>query len=1199
MLARRLLSTITKEDDEPKDPWMWWGARNVDEFDQHYPRVLNGVLTVLDAGGGADALLTRHEQALAQDLERIAKDLAKDDDKAKTLSAYPRVKSRLQFLRRVAIAAGRPDRADAADLLVLERFKDDEKLLPRLVRERLDWGLVASARTLLDKGPADEEQKKKLRFLVGAGSTEGAAFVPVPQAARLYLPLLAAGKTEEARVLLRRVDFTSLGKDDLEHMPVLLSGAVQMEDGGLALSIGRHWVRTLIKTDKQGRMYYSVAPMVSRIGALIEKDKFKSLCQYIVSLILQDLEKAGSWMNLIPMLQANFEEPLLDDEQVADLLEKVDGNRWYWVGSFFSLVRDRERPAALRKVLPKVPKTRRMQFLLSLLEQIQDEIGQDFADFIAESFDTAVADLDKKDQFVWYQFLNIANGDKNLDLRLRLAKVPLDRGIDNDLVRAAHAVLLQKMDRPEDALKDALAVYGNIIGKPQNDFHANMARQMITQAFLPKHTEAFIAHLETIAKEGAPAMDVTLRRLELAQRAGDADVLLKALRRAVTDHPDNDGFKNRLYHQLNRAGRRLEAMAILTAMAEAKPKDVALKRRLLTGWRSMHQPIKALAVKQQIDDLAKAKTTDAKDKPEETAKKTKRFVSPVDLKKAIDEDRLDDARRMLRRMWRSFPVGDGNRYYPVFAGTRRYTWPVTRKEPTEADKQKAKERARGGLASFSDEIAKPVERMGMYEALSAYPFAEAEMRRQLRTWGGVQLSMGGELIEGVAKAMVTRVGRKEAAKALLDQIEQGRAGKLEYALLLGMLDEDIEGAGVDAEALLTDLARTVKPSDVGQVMRLARIWARMGGQAEAARLFKWCAAQSPAQGGGVTYVMVGGTFMPRGGGVDAYTLVKEVGKELEGDLRIRTIEEILALADPGNDQRYGPTARDGYESLVLKTWIDVLGEDAALERCRPILDDVPNLERGLRRMTARTAAALLARAGEHEQALRCLEVALCSLTPPGTAQRWHRQMYTRPGSLGFDDIRRLFPVDGKDLKDATAWYAAAHDALTKWLDADRASMTYLFRPLVILALRLHQAGAAEPASALLARLEAEAAEKPSDLLWVIDLARALGQEDKAYALERGLLESNQLIVTRLVEVLDHVAEREGPEEALDLAEKTAEVTLYPALLDALVELAEATDELERAMHWQGVRKQAEAAREALEAKPEDAEKKGVPAVRIR
>ena len=49
---------------------------------------------------------------------------------------------------------------------------------------------------------------------------------------------------------------------------LLLSAAVQLEDGSLALSIGRHWVRTLIKTDKQGRGYYSVSPMMTRIGAL-------------------------------------------------------------------------------------------------------------------------------------------------------------------------------------------------------------------------------------------------------------------------------------------------------------------------------------------------------------------------------------------------------------------------------------------------------------------------------------------------------------------------------------------------------------------------------------------------------------------------------------------------------------------------------------------------------------------------------------------------------------------------------------------------------------------------------------------------------------------------------------------------------------------------------------------------------------------
>ena len=111
-------------------------------------------------------------------------------------------------------------------------------------------------------------------------------------------------------------------------------------------------------------------------------------------------------------------------------------------------------------------------------------------------------------------------------------------------------------------------------------------------------------------------------------------------------------------------------------------------------------------------------------------------------------------------------------------------------------------------------------------------------------------------------------------------------------------------------------------------------------------------------------------------------VAREAAAELAPDLGDKlpaSVEAVLAYGDPGEGYLWG---RDQYERLVLETWDRLLGPERALKRARKICESMWSLGQMPKRRAALVATYLFARAGEHENAIKCLEVALCKLPVP-------------------------------------------------------------------------------------------------------------------------------------------------------------------------------------------------------------------------
>jgi tetratricopeptide (TPR) repeat protein len=411
---------------------------------------------------------------------------------------------------------------------------------------------------------------------------------------------------------------------------------------------------------------------------------------------------------------------------------------------------------------------------------------------------------------------------------------------------------------------------------------------------------------------------------------------------------------------------------------------------------------------------------------------------------------------------------------------------------------------------------------------------------------------------------VEKNGRQAAIDRLLALEKAGKAGKKEYGMLFSLLEKSTEAPGADVSTMLAGFMKNLDSSDTAQLRRMARMYARLGEGRRASILYQWCAIRE----GGRNYYGA------------ASDLLNDVIDNLKGTHRDEAVSAILASSEPEPTYFFG---MDGYENLVLTTWVRLLGPEAALERARPICENIANTGQMPRRRAAATAAWLLARAGEQDRALACLEVALCKLDAPAGLEHPHYVTYfTSGGRISDPDLQKLFPKGFEGWKEPSGWLEQALGKVRAWHEADRVTDYYAFRLLSVLAMRLHEVGNEQAAGTAFEQAQELAQSGVSQLLWVIDIARLIGRTDYADATELQLLNEGRLHIERVPEVVSRIKKTEGPEAALALGEKAAEYTLHPDLLDLLASCAEEAGKPDRAQHWKTVKQAAEKAIVALE-----------------
>ncbi len=1046
LYSRLPLSTVKAEERiDQNSPFRYYGSRNIDAFDQYHDRLQKNLLVVLDEPAAVEALMQGLREGLESDIAGLGA-AARDD----TLAHHPRILRRSDFHRRLAIAYDRKDEGDGLDLGLLSAFPEDDELLEALCQERMKWGLYGSVRRLLDEAARPAEERDGLRFLVGEGIDERSARrLPLHQAERLFFTPLIADRKAHAGVLLRRTDFARIEKDELDRIEPLFSASLFLRDANLTLRIAREWLRLSLR---HGAMSYHVQSLLERCKGALELEEYRNLCLSVTDQVLEDPEKHSGLLTMLPALQEDFEQPLITEEQVLEVLDEfADGGWGFGMGPVIALLPEEKRGAAMRTIWAKIKPTSRAQFLMNLVDDADEELGEAVSEFIRGAIRGALSDADR----VYPHYISsLADSRFNHQLGLDLLDVLVELQPHDHVARSARAVKLLVVGREQEALADALEVYSELFDDDGSDYQKRRAVDRIVEKFLPDHLQAFLETLDEREERRGPSVKLIERRIEIHEQVEDEAAATAVLEQAVDEFPEEKELLEQLERRYRNEGRREEAMDIATRLSMI---DDEHKRRLAQRWRSLAHPVNALRIAEELhaesegEDLASSipglppgfvpqpgsrvitsAGTFIVGGSGAGKKIGEDLPTMLRVKEAVEVEDWAKAKTIFRRLWRSFPAEESSRrHYGVtyhFGGSfgrNRYRWPEDPEE-REEDPEEERQPHRGGLESWSDEEPEPVEApITAFEKLAEFEFGVEELERMLRSKNPLELEQEREVFGGLLRARLLRDGEQETRDALVAAVAEGRASMVETNVLLTLLDRFPELSDDATRGVLDDLLQEVRPTDLGPLRSLARVHARQGNRAEARRIYTWCATRTDGSG------------FPRFGSaptIPVRELLKEVTEELDGEDRLAVIEAVIDFANP----RDYPWARQSFETLVLDTFLDLLEPAAAVERCREVLEGATDFREGLRRDTAKRAAAVWARAGEVEKAVRCLEYGVCSLPEDvveGDEGFWNSP--TNPGYFGTRDIRQLFPADSGKLAAPKEWFVAAASAMRGWLEEDR------------------------------------------------------------------------------------------------------------------------------------------------------------------
>ncbi len=1108
-------------------------GRNVDAYEQHFERVLAGFLATLAPDAPAGEVLLRAAEPLAADLAEARAERAAGAS-ARALADFPKTAARAAFLRRLACVCRAPERANVVDLELLAAFDQDRELLATLVEERLEWGFEAAARDLVERCARPEDEKERARRLLSSGpAAGGAGQLRQRDVLRRLLGLIAQGRVETGRRALQQIGFEPLAEADLEVLPVLTAYAAHIQDAESSLLLVRRWISAAARFEMGYLARLEAERACTLVWPVLDAAERRSLANDLVKLLLKEPGKRAAIASLLALLQQALGERLITLEQAKEAIAAVDAKRFYAVSGLLELCPTPERLELVRAIWQDVPGDDRALFILDLVGSLEEEAPAEFRDFIKERFAASLGELEDGLRFYAIEN-NLLGREHNLDLAADLLAAAYEQDSRSIEVLAGYALCLAQAGRVaaarslEDEAFARIVDQGEVVWQTREALRALLASRDSYADLLARIDEREGKRGVTVPSVFARS-EILLRAESDPRRSGDC------LRAALESLPNEVELLMRLRNVLEETGSEFERLRVDERLLEQDPDDDWRRSMLVRAWRQAQNPVRAERCAQRGP------------RPDGGSRE---LATPEAIREALDRGDLEEARRTTRRMWRGLDDDE----YSGYGWQRQLTQPWT---------EDRAEQHRTGLPDLGPSGREKLEeeQPRVCDALADLPFGEDELRRALACLEPRLFERAGMLVDAIARAAARRLGAAAAVEEVLELMRQGRAARTDRALLLSLLTLGEEASLPNAGETAADLLSAVSPRERAQVTRLARLFARLGQPEEAARLFLWAAVLVDlGEGDG------GFSF----GRLSAESLLEEVREALDGELMVATSAAIiergrpaLVPAGPGPLDGLDDAALDDYGARLLGAWKKLAAPAEALERNRRLCDALLEERKSPPRRAALSAAELYFHAGEWENGLCALEIALCG--------RGDEVARSRP-----EQLASLLPEPGAAPEPAAAGYESVMQALESWLAAKRLSRRLAAELLCIVAVRLGQAGHASRGLEVLARAHDLAAPWAATCLWVSDAAHLLGDEDLAFRVERGLLEEMRLDVERIPATVRALAQREGNEAAIALGERAAEFTLHPDLLEFLIETAEHLGRNDRASHWRAVRDQAAA-----------------------
>ncbi len=758
------------------------------------------------------------------------------------------------------------------------------------------------------------------------------------------------------------------------------------------------------------------------------------------------------------------------------------------------------------------------------------------------------------------------------------------------MAKLVRAVVLHQNGRSDEALDIVVEAYD----PDQNitDYYLRYANTWAQQELVPTAPERFFAKLDQLSETPRTTAD-TDRRLGLARLAKNDAVLRATYERAWKDHPSEIKYPQQYERWEQLAGRLGHAIAInerLLKLTKARKGSAAesqvrtIERRLAGLWINSGHAVNGLSLWEEEDDRdiarfekeQKAHSNDEKStaKPANSpavnppkkiraaripggsattrpATRTAPRLKPLplrmavsrvatstttsetiaDLKLAMEANKHDTARRILRHLWRAFPnvVESPYGYRQRQKNFNALRWPTepVQRVINEVDQRKQR---RGGLATL-DPPAKTtpvIAPNNAWKIVAEKPFGVAEIKRILRSRSTTELSQIEEVVLALLQAERKEHGDEAVFDELVKQVRRGQVGSVELTWLFAMIEEDPTRIDVGNEFVIDELMNRIDLSQLKQVSRLAWLCGKIGQRERSVALFTQCALLAPSQG--VTFAVL-----------------IEKARDIFDD------SELLVLAESMFEVA---VTDDSSISSMLDLRLEQLNPQKTAELSARLFSKLDDNPTGISPQLAMRGVLLFAQAEQYQKARLCLQSTILGGTQPRqSSSPYYRTQFRGMFRMSRGQLIEMFPQDGTRFTDYTKWLAEAAQEAGQLITNPLCNTELAVELLLIIAIRQAEQGAANAAAMALAQLNDAALDKASKhLRLALDVMRLVKQDEAVLALEQDIYTRGELDSVRFGDLLRDTLRVQGSEEALALLDELLEKSLDEDLLKAALEI---------------------------------------------
>lgn len=850
----------------------------------------------------------------------------------------------------------------------------------------------------------------------------------------------------------------------------------------------------------------------------------------------------------------------------------------------------------------------------SLAEGIEAAVKEDYLRYTLSSFPRQPPMLK-----------NQANADLALTMLESLDEETVGSKHRNvtDLATMVRGIVLLEAGRTAEAIEIGLAAYG--ADNPSSDYYVRNAREWLLSELFPIAAERFLAIDDAQRGTGKRTTTQTDQRLALLKKVDNDELLRAAFEEAWKDHPGNSRFPQQYEAWERQNGRLLHAVRIIERQLEqlqqqedpSASRISELQRQLAGLWFRLQNPVAAVQLWAIQDDRERAEFEEQRAARTQAKPPSAQPVSPStpeappsvrrgtsaaraqtatprtpatavrsaatrstsadrrltparrgtvsDLKRAMDKNELDTARRILRELWRAFPAVQESPYRRVVSSSSisRLTWPSTSKPRTvpepAADSQQAarvsqRTALRGGLTALEalerasnsqpgNSDAGSRERLTLWERMASEPFGVDEMQRLVRSRTPSELPACDTVLVGLLKADRIEHGDQAVFQSLFEAIRRGQSGHRQQLQLVTLLDEQPQLIGDLGDDAIDDLVQHFQAGNLRLLSRLAWLCAKTGHTARAEALYVHCAMRA----GTTDSTQV----------VSFRTLLTEA-REVFPESEFHPLAERMFAAVPHRGEATTP--------LILDLRSELLGIQEAADRSRPLFEELANGSGTIGVRQATSGAIIFSRGGQFDIANLCLRSILLRNRTQTTSRLPIGLVRTSTTRIQRSEMLRLYPAPtAADYTDYAAWLDAASAEIAQLLDHPQVDALSAIDQQLMIAHRFNQLGDLDAAVRTLDTVKDRVlSEAPTLAELAIDVLREAEQRPAAWELESKLYRQGELSAVRFGDLLQDTYQVRGQTEAAALLEELLKVSLDADLLAAARQIApEDSTHLER------------------------------------